>query len=144
MGMFAGNMGNDAIFGPIKASVQAVCGKGDEAKDTMKRFKEGNPAVLGVRACYHMAKGGEGERDKGKALGKQGLKNTATIVEGVVNGIPVIGHAKGAYHYRRGNKDRGDSAMKSASRSTAGENPVHRRFLFLVPPRLPAPSSDIV
>lgn len=114
-------MGNDAIFGPFKAGVQAACGEADEAKDTMKRFNGSNPAVLAVRACYHMAKGGEKDSNKGKALGSRGLKNTANIVEGVVNGIPVVGHAKGLYHYARDERNRGDSAMKSASRSTAGE-----------------------
>lgn len=114
------DMGTDAIFGPIKAACQAGCGKRDEAKETMKTFKETNPVVLGVRGCYHMAK--PGGYKKGKELGKRGLKNTAAICEGVVNGMPLVGHAKGAYHYARGDTERGDKAMKSSSRSTAGKS----------------------
>lgn len=36
----------------------------------------------------------------------------------MADGIPGLGHAKGVMHYARGDKEGGDQAMKSASRTT--------------------------
>jgi len=44
-----------------------------------------------------------------------GVVNT---VNDVVDNVPVVGHVKGAVHYVCGDKDGGDKAMKSASRTT--------------------------
>ena len=38
-------------------------------------------------------------------------------MSGVANGIPVLGHAKGVIHYAFGDKEGGDQAMKSSSRT---------------------------
>ena len=110
-------MGTDAIFGPVKASVQAACGQRNDARVTMHNFKEGNPVALVARGAYHTARG---RHDRGKELGKRGVKHTASIVNGVANATPVVGHAKAGYHYARKDKEAGHKAMKSASRSTAG------------------------
>ncbi|CAN0021577.1 unnamed protein product [Scytosiphon promiscuus] len=110
-------MGTDAFFGPVKATVQAACGQKEDAKKTMENFKEGNPAVLGVRGVYH---GVRGRTEKGQKLRERCKVNTVGIVNGVANATPVVGHAKGVYHYARHDKENGDKAMKSASRSTAG------------------------
>ena len=37
----------------------------------------------------------------------------------LVDGMPVVGHVKGVYHYLDGDKEAGDQCMKAASRSTA-------------------------
>ncbi|CAM9588654.1 unnamed protein product, partial [Ectocarpus sp. 8 AP-2014] len=110
-------MGTDAIFGPLKASVQAACGQKKDAKQTMQNFKEGNPVALAARAAYHEA---GGRHEKAKELGKRGAKNTASIAKGVANSTPVLGHVKAGYHYSRNDKEAGDTAMKSANRTTAG------------------------
>jgi len=110
-------MGTDAILGPVKATVQVACGKRNDARETMKNFKEGNPAVLMARGAYHTA---GGRREKGKELCKRGAKNTASIVNGVANATPGVGHIKAGCHYALKDKEAGHKAMKSASRSTAG------------------------
>jgi len=110
-------MGTDAIFGPFKASVQAACGQKKDAKQTMKNFKESNPVALAARAAYHEA---GGRHEKATELGKRGAKNTVAIAKCVANGTPVLGHVKAGYHYARNEKEAGDKAMRSASRTTAG------------------------
>jgi len=52
---------------------------------------------------------------------KSGIKAGGKLVEvgdGVLNGVPVVGHIKGGIHYACGDKDGGDQAMKAASRTT--------------------------
>jgi len=46
-------------------------------------------------------------------------EHTAKAVSDVADGIPVVGHVKGTVHYALGDKEAGDNAMKSASRTTA-------------------------
>lgn len=41
------------------------------------------------------------------------------FLSGVADSLPVVGHIKGAIHYGVGDKESGDNAMKSASRTTA-------------------------
>jgi hypothetical protein len=36
----------------------------------------------------------------------------------VIDGVPLVGHAKGGIHYALGDREGGDNAMKSASRTT--------------------------
>ena len=52
---------------------------------------------------------------------KSGIRAGGKLVEvgdGVLNGVPVVGHIKGGIHYACGDKDGGDQAMKAASRTT--------------------------
>lgn len=107
----------DAWFGPLKAGCQAVCGQWDEAKKSMRNFKESNPLVLGTRGVYHTCRG---NTEKGTRLMKDGGKGTVKLVNGVVNAIPVVGHAKGVVHYACGDKEGGHKTMKSSSRTTGG------------------------
>jgi len=46
-------------------------------------------------------------------------KHTVKAVSDVADGIPGVGHVKGSVHYILGDKEAGDNAMKSASRTTA-------------------------
>jgi len=46
-------------------------------------------------------------------------KHTVKALSDVADGIPVVGHVKGSIHYALGDKEAGDNAMKSASRTTA-------------------------
>lgn len=83
----------------------------------MENFKGANPVALVTRGVYH---GARGDRKRGKELCRKGVKNTALIVEGVVNATPLVGHAKGIAHYACGDKRGGNKAMLSATRATAG------------------------
>eukprot|EP00903_Cladosiphon_okamuranus_P015172 g14027.t1 len=111
------NVGTDAIVGPMKASVLAACGKKEEAKQTLKNFKESNPIALGIRAVYHDSKG---RHEKGQQLRKAAVTKSVAIANVMADATPVVGHAKAGYHYMRKEKEAGDKAMKSASRTTAG------------------------
>lgn len=48
----------------------------------------------------------------------QSGKAMAHTANDVANGVPVVGHIKGGIHYALGDKEGGDQAMKSASRTT--------------------------
>ena len=48
---------------------------------------------------------------------KEAVKATASTLNDAVDGIPVVGHAKGAIHYLVGDESGGEKAMKSASRT---------------------------
>ncbi|KAL2635780.1 hypothetical protein R1flu_007259 [Riccia fluitans] len=48
----------------------------------------------------------------------ESTKATLEFVDGVTDGIPVIGHAKGGIMYAIGDNERGGRAMKAASRTT--------------------------
>ena len=39
-------------------------------------------------------------------------------MEGLADGIPVVGHVKGIVHYATGDQTKGDNCMKAASKST--------------------------
>lgn len=45
------------------------------------------------------------------------MKKSKENLNGITNGTPVVGHAKGAIHYIRGEREEGDVAMKAASRT---------------------------
>ena len=44
-------------------------------------------------------------------------KSVETSITGMANGVPVVGHIKGAVHYAMNDKEKGDEAMKTASRT---------------------------
>lgn len=48
---------------------------------------------------------------------KQAAKATASTLNDAVDGIPVVGHAKGTIHYLVGDESGGEKAIKSASRT---------------------------
>jgi hypothetical protein len=45
------------------------------------------------------------------------LAAAGRTINGLANGIPVVGHAKGAIHYMCGDKEGGNQAMNAATRS---------------------------
>ena len=59
----------------------------------------------------------DGDRESRKML-TNGVKNPLVKpVDGILNMVPVAGHAKGGIHYICGDKEGGDAAMKSTSRT---------------------------
>eukprot|EP00903_Cladosiphon_okamuranus_P015219 g14065.t1 len=110
-------MGNsDAMFGLFKAAGQALCGDLHGARKSTKNFCDGNPIALGVIAVHkHMTGRHLEARRHWETCGRKSV----SILNGIADAVPGIGHAKGLIHYACGDDDRGAKAMKDASRSTA-------------------------
>ena len=45
-------------------------------------------------------------------------QNIVEVGDGIVSGVPVVGHIKGGVHYIVGDTEGGDNCMKAASRTT--------------------------
>ena len=106
-------MGFDIIPGisQIKSVVQLAFGDKEGAKQTQENFLKECPIVSQVTSVVQLVSGdSEGAAETQKRCGKTLLK--------MADGIPVVGHAKGAIHYAFGDKEGGNNAMKSATRST--------------------------
>ena len=96
-----------------KSFVQFACGDAKGAKRTQENFSRQCPGVSQVRSACEAATGDTkaARETQRQCLGF--LNDTADA-----DGIPGVGHVKGAVHYGFGDKKGGDSAMKSASRTT--------------------------
>ncbi len=98
------------VVSQAKSGVQALNGDNKEALDTQKKFLNTCPAVSQGKSFYHWC---YGDSDGARETQKKFLQNLGNAA----NGIPGIGHAKGAVHYYMNDKEGGDNAMKSASRT---------------------------
>ncbi|XP_060765322.1 uncharacterized protein LOC132873613 isoform X2 [Neoarius graeffei] len=112
MNWFVVNMDAIPLLSQAKSLVQLACGDTEGASRTQKNFVRRCPVVsqavaLGAKLA--------GEDEEAEEIWKEGLET----IGGFADGMPVIGHVKGAIHYACGDKKGGDEAMKSASR-TAG------------------------
>ncbi|ESO95417.1 hypothetical protein LOTGIDRAFT_160555 [Lottia gigantea] len=94
-----------------KSLVQLACGDTEGAKRTQENFTKQCPGVSQIRSLVEVASG-----DTDAALQTQ--KECLGTISGMVDAIPVVGHAKGGIHYICGDKDGGDNAMKASSRTT--------------------------
>lgn len=100
------------IYSQTKAFVQLLAGDSDGAKRTTKNFVRTCPVVSQTFSLIQLVDGDpEGTRET--------FKQCIDTMGGVVNGIPVIGHIKGAVHYLAKDDEGGAAAMKAASHSTA-------------------------
>ena len=95
------------IISQVKSAVQAICGDEEGARKTQHKFTKSFPGISQVRGVVELAMGREEEAiDTFKAGGA------------FLDGIPVVGHVKGVVHYACGDKEGGDAAMISSSRTT--------------------------
>ena len=94
-----------------KSLVQWMCGDTEGAWRTQVNFSQRFPFVSQVRSIVQLSQG-----DKKGAWETQ--KQFVGGVGDLVNGAPLVGHAKGVVHYVCGDREGGDRAMKSASRTT--------------------------
>ncbi len=98
----------------IKSVFQLVTLDFDGAVATQKEFFQKCPIVSQVTAGVQLA---VGEKDAAKKTWDQGLGT----VNGVVNGIPVVGHVKGAIHLMCDDQEGAIAAFKSSTRTTGKE-----------------------
>ena len=68
------------------------------------------------------------------AATKRCRDNLVEVGDGVISGVPVIGHIKGGIHYACGDKEGGDDCMKSASRTTIVAASAAGGFVCAGPP----------
>jgi hypothetical protein len=90
----------------LKSWIQGLTGDEDGAQQTKNNYATTNM----LRAIDHHI---NGKHEDAKNI----WKNVGQLAEGVVDSLPVVGHAKGGIHYAIGQRERGDAIMKSASRS---------------------------
>ena len=95
------------IVSQLKSAIQAICGDTKGARKTQDNFTKSFPLISQFRAARELYKG-----EKGAAMD--------TFMGGItiIDGIPVVGHLKGVVHYACGDKEGGDAAMISSSRTT--------------------------
>lgn len=99
------------VVSQVKSLVQVISGDTEGARQTQENFSKQCPIVSQTRSLVELGLG------KKEAAGNT-QKEFLGTVNNVANGIPVFGHVKGAIHYVAGDKEGGDTAMKSASRTT--------------------------
>ena len=98
------------VLSQTKSLFQVICGDAEGAKQTQENFLKTCPVLSqGTSLVQLIAGDPDGALETQKAFGK--------TVSGVVNGIPVVGHVKGAIHYACGDNEGGHQAMKSSSRT---------------------------
>ncbi|XP_018026830.1 uncharacterized protein LOC108682211 [Hyalella azteca] len=100
------------VLSQTKSVVQWVCRDPEGAKRTQVNFSRQCPVVSQIRSAVEVAKGDtQAARETQKEFGK--------FIGSLVDGVPVAGHLKGAFHYAMKDKEKGDAAMKAASHTTA-------------------------
>ena len=108
----AGNVNSIPVVSQAKSAVQAMTGDLEGARRTQEDFSRGCPGVSQIRSAVEA---GCGDSE----AARQTQLYFARELEGMADALPGVGHVKGAVHYGLGQKDRGDRAMKSASRTVA-------------------------
>ncbi|KAF2356990.1 hypothetical protein FHG87_012252 [Trinorchestia longiramus] len=99
------------LFSQAKSFVQWICNDSEGAKQTQINFSQQCPVVSQMRSAVESVKG-----DNRAALETQ--KQFGRFVGCVLNGIPIVGHAKGTVHYVLGDEEGGGAAMKAASHTS--------------------------
>ncbi len=98
------------VVSQTKSAVQAICGDVEGARRTQENFVDTCPVVSQTKSYIQWA------NDDAEGARQTQLKFAGGLSD-LADGIPVVGHAKGAIHYACGDKKGGDKAMKSSSRT---------------------------
>lgn len=93
-----------------KSVFQLISGDKNGAKTTQENFTRQCPGVSQLRSAVEYI---DGDQVAALETQKEFIRNTSSIIDSV----PLVGHVKGTVHYVVGDKEGGDNAMKSASRS---------------------------
>ena len=100
------------VLSQVKSLVQAMCGQLEEARITQENFSRQCPVISQLRSFGEWVSGDEEAAEKTQI-------EFGHFMLGVINGVPAVGHIKGAVHYSLGDKENGDAAMKAASHTSA-------------------------
>ena len=111
------------ILSQAKSAVQYFTGDEQGARTTQNNFTKSFPVISLVRAAVEYISGDE-----------EAAKDTLMTGAGVIDLIPVVGHVKGVAHYACGDKEGGDNAMKSASRTVGVIGGAVGGFVVAGPP----------
>lgn len=103
-------MNSIPIVTQLKSAVLALSGDMEGARSTQIEFAQTCLFISQITSLVYSIKGNNQEA---RNVQKRFLRNAGNMV----NGIPVVGHMKGAVHYSLGDKNGGHQAMKDASRS---------------------------
>ena len=104
-----GTVDSMPVVSQVKSGVQAIAGDTKGAKETQEKFLNTCPVVSQGKSFVHLC---AGDTEAAKETQRKFVKGASDFADGV----PVVGHVKGGIHYACGDKEGGDSAMKSASR----------------------------
>ena len=108
-----GNTDSVPVVSQVKSLVQYIGGDPGGALATQENFAYNNTfPVISQIASAGYAIGGDMDRARNLQ------EKFASDMENVIDSIPVAGHIKGSVHFALGQNERGENAMKSASRST--------------------------
>ena len=99
------------VVSQTKSAVQCVWGDEEGARETQENFLNTCPVVSQGKSAYEWWYGDSEAARETQLKFVRGASNFA-------DGIPGVGHAKGAVHYTLGDKESGDRSMKAASRTT--------------------------
>jgi len=100
------------VVSQIKSAVQAVTGDKEGAVQTQYNFSRQCPVISQVRSLGELA-------FVSSAAAWQTQVEQGRVLNGLANGIPILGHAKSAVHYSLGQKEESLAAAKAATRTTA-------------------------
>ncbi|CDW74392.1 UNKNOWN [Stylonychia lemnae] len=102
------------VISQLKSLVEVCCGNTVGARRTQINFSNQCIVVSQVKSLVQSLGGDNvGARQTQEIY----LNNAVQTINGIANGTPGVGHLKGSLHYIRGEKEAGDQAMKSASRT---------------------------
>ncbi|XP_062576923.1 uncharacterized protein LOC134238829 [Saccostrea cucullata] len=99
------------IISQAKSLVQYMSGDSEGAKKTQDNFTKQCLIVSQLRSAVEIC---NGDVEAAKETQSEFVKN----MSGLADAFPVVGHVKGVVHYAAGDREGGDNAMKSASRTT--------------------------
>ncbi|GMR59413.1 hypothetical protein PMAYCL1PPCAC_29608, partial [Pristionchus mayeri] len=106
-----GNTNTVPLISQTKSLVQFITGDKDGARDTQEKFLHECPIVAQATSIVELV------ADKNKEKFKDTNMRTVRILSNVADGIPIVGHVKGAIHAATGDFPGARNAIKSANRS---------------------------
>ncbi|XP_071961555.1 uncharacterized protein [Antedon mediterranea] len=98
------------IVSQIKSLIQVISGDKEGAKRTQEHFLHTFPVLSQITSAVQAI---EGDSEGAKETQEEFAESLGHFADG----IPVLGHIKGAIEYATGNKAAGDASMKAASRT---------------------------
>ncbi|KAF2355902.1 hypothetical protein FHG87_013345, partial [Trinorchestia longiramus] len=100
------------VLSQAKSFIQWICRDPEGARQTQINFSRQCPVISQARSAVEAARGD-------REAARETQREFFFFVGSFVNGIPALGHIKGAVHYAVKDKEGGDAAMKAASHTTA-------------------------
>ncbi|GMT11644.1 hypothetical protein PFISCL1PPCAC_2941, partial [Pristionchus fissidentatus] len=106
-----GNTNTVPVISQTKSLVQFITGDKNGARDTQEKFLHECPLVAQATSIVELV------ADKNREKFKDTNLRTIRVLSNVADGIPIVGHVKGAIHAVAGDFPGARNAIKSANRS---------------------------